>query len=487
MRRITIDPITRLEGHGKIEIFLDDRGDVHRAFLQVPELRGFEKFCEGRPAEELPRITTMICGVCPTAHHMAGTKALDDLFKVEPTSAAKKIRELMYSAFYAEDHILHFFFLGGPDFVVGPQAPAAERNILGVIAKAGIEAGGKVIEMRKRLRGVLRIIGGKPIQPSCGLPGGVSKGINEEERKFILSAGQNAVELCKFALQIFDGIVLKNKAYVDLITGDVYRHRTYYMGLVDRNNKVNFYDGLIRVVDPNGKEYAKFRPQEYLDHIREHVEPWTYVKFCYLKNVGWKGFVDGQDSGVYRVAPLARLNASDGMATPLAQAEYERMYATLGGKPVHGTLAYHWARLIEAMYAAERVVELSSDPEITSTDIVNLPTATPRNGVGVVEAPRGTLIHHYQTDEKGIITNANLIVATQHNSAAMNMSIEKAAKSLIHNGEVSEGILNMIEMAFRAYDPCHACATHSLSGSMPLEVSLYDSAGNLVRRISRGE
>ncbi|GAI78076.1 unnamed protein product, partial [marine sediment metagenome] len=274
MRKVTIDPITRLEGHGKIEIFLNDKGDVEKAYLQVPELRGFEKFCEGRPAEEMPRITTMICGVCPTAHHVASTKALDDLFKVEPTSTAKKIRELMYCAFQAEDHILHFFFLGGPDFVVGPQAPAGERNILGVIAKAGLETGGKVIEVRKRLRNILRAIGGKPVMPSCGLPGGVSKAITEDERKEFIESAEYAVDFSKFALGLFDDIVLKNKDYVDLVTGDIYKHRTYYMGMVDENNKVNFYDGKIRVVDPNGKEFAKFKPQEYLDHIREHVEPW---------------------------------------------------------------------------------------------------------------------------------------------------------------------------------------------------------------------
>ncbi len=487
MKKITIDPITRLEGHGKIEIFLNDEGNCERAYLQIPELRGFEKFAEGRPAEEMPRITTMICGVCPTAHHMASTKALDDLWKVEPTSTAKKIRELMYNAFVAEDHILHFFFLGGPDFVVGPQAPAAERNILGVIAKAGMETGGKVIEMRKRMRNILRIIAGKPVMPSCGLPGGVSKAINEDERKTIIEAGEYGVEFCKVALGLFGDIVLKNKEYVDLIVGDIYTHRTYYMGVVDENNKVNFYDGKIRVVDPNGKEFTLFKAQEYLDHVREHVEPWSYVKCCYLKNVGWKGFVDGEESGVFRVAPLARLNVSDGMATPLAQEAYEKLYEVLGGKPVHNTLAFHWARLVEALYASERVLELAHDPELTSPDIVNLPTETPKEGVGIVEAPRGTLIHHYQTDDRGILTKVNLIVATQNNSAAINMSIEKAAKSLIKNGEAPDGILNMIEMAFRAYDPCHACATHSLQGRMPFEVNIYDPKGDLVKRLQRGE
>ena len=485
MKKVTIDPITRLEGHGKIEIFLDDAGRCQRAFFQIPELRGFEKFSVGRPAEEMPRITTMICGVCPTAHHMAATKTLDDLFKVDPPSAAKKIRELMYCAFQAEDHILHFFFLGGPDFVVGPQAPAAERNILGVIGKVGLEAGSRVIEMRKRLRNVLRIIGGKPVMPTCGLPGGVSKQISEEERETIIQAGEYAVDFCKFALEVFDQIVLQNKEYLDLVTGDVYKHRTYYMGLVDGENKVNFYDGLIRVVDPNGKEFAKFRVQDYLDHIAEHVEPWTYVRFSYLKKLGWRGFIDGDDTSIYRVAPLARLNAADGMATPLAQEAYQKMYETFGEKPVHNTLAYHWARLIEALYAAERILELARDPELTSPDIVNLPTATPKEGMGVVEAPRGTLIHHYQTDERGVLTKVNLIVATQNNSAAINMSVDKAARSLIENGEISEGLLNMVEMAFRAYDPCHACATHALPGQMPLEIIVRDRSGNEVKRLFR--
>ncbi|HID92479.1 MAG TPA: Ni/Fe hydrogenase subunit alpha, partial [bacterium (Candidatus Stahlbacteria)] len=471
MKKVTIDPITRLEGHGKIEIFLNDQGNVDRAFLQIPELRGFEKFCEGRPAEEMPRITPRICGVCPTAHHMASTKALDDLFKVEPTSVAKKIRELMYSAFMLEDHTLHFFFLGGPDFVMGPDAPAAERNILGVIAKVGLETASKVIEIRKRCREIITLIGGKVVHPVCGVPGGVSKGITEEDRKGIVDTAKFGVEFAKFALQLFDDVVLKNKEYVDLVAGDIYKHRTYYMGLVDENNRINFYDGAIRVVDPNGKEFIKFKAQEYLDHIAEHVEPWTYVRFAYLKNVGWKGFVDGEESGIYRVAPLARLNAADSIATPLAQEACEKMYDILGGKPVHNTLAFHWARLIETLYAAERMLELAEDPELTDPNIRNIPTAIPKEGVGVVEAPRGTLYHHYKTDDRGLLEEVNLIVATQNNAAAINMSIEKAAKSLIKEGKVSDGLLNMIEMGFRAYDPCHACATHSLvPGEIPLEI-----------------
>jgi F420-non-reducing hydrogenase large subunit len=257
------------------------------------------------------------------------------------------------------------------------------------------------------------------------------------------------------------------------------------MGMVDKNNKVNFYDGDVRVVTPEGKEFARFRPGEYLNHIAERVEPWSYVKFPYLKNVGWKGFVDGKDSGVYRVAPLARLNVADGMATPLAQAEYERMFTTLGGKPAHNTLAFHWARLVEALYAAERMLELAQDREITDPHIRNIPTATPDEGIGIVEAPRGTLIHHYKTDKNGIITEANLIVATVNNAAAICMSIEKAARGLIKGGKVSEGLLNMVEMAFRAYDPCFACATHTLPGKMAMSVQIRNSNGDIMQTISR--
>jgi len=485
MKKITIDPITRLEGHGKIEIFLNDEGGVENSYFQVPELRGFEKFSEGRPAEELPQITQRICGVCPEAHHMASTKTLDDLFHVDPPSPAKKLRELFYSAFYVTDHTTHFYILGGPDFIMGPDAPVAERNILGVIAKVGLELGGAVIKTRMQNHHVIQMVGGRAIHPVFGLPGGVSKGLNEEERKEVEQIAKDSVEFGKLSLKVFDDIVLKNKEYVDMIVSDAYTHRTYYMGLVDENNKVNFYDGKVRVVDPEGKEFAKYAPREYLEHVAEHVEPWSYIKFPFLKNVGWKGFVDGKDSGVFRVAPLARLNAADGMATPLAQEAYEKMYDTLGGKPVHHTLAMHWARLIEIVQAAERMLELSQDPEITSTDIRTIPTATPDEGIGIVEAPRGTLTHHYVTDERGVIKKANLIVATVNNAAAVNMSIKKAATALIKPGvEITEGLLNRIEMAWRPYDLCLACASHSLPGHPLLPIEVYDSQGKLIKRFA---
>ena len=484
-RRVSIDPITRLEGHGKIEIFLDAKGDVSRAFMQVPELRGFEKFAQGRLAEDMPQITSRICGVCPTAHHMAATKALDDLYKVTPPPAGRAIREMVYNAFMAEDHALHFYFLGGPDFVVGPTAPAAERNILGVIAKVGVETGKTVIAMRRRLRELIALAGGKVIHPVLGLPGGVAKAIKPEEQKQIQALAADAVAFAQFTLKVFEDVVLANAEYVKLITSDTFTHRTHYMGMVDDQDRPNFYDGKLKVVTPEGKEIAKFATQQYLDFIAEHVEPWSYMKFCYLKPVGWKGFTDGAESGIYAVAPLARLNVASGMATPLAQQAYEKMYQVLGGKPVHHTLGNHWARVIELLYATERLQEIAADPVLVDPNVRTLPTATPAEGVGVVEAPRGTLIHHYKTDERGVITMANLIVATQGNAARMAMGVEKAAKGLISGKEVSDGLLNMVEMAFRAYDPCLGCATHSLLGEMPLEVAIRDADGELIRVVRR--
>lgn len=481
-QRITIDPITRLEGHGKIEIFLDEQGEVANTYFQIPELRGFERFCLGRPVEEMPLLTNRICGVCPEAHHMAAAKAADMVYHVDPPRTAKLLRELLYMAFYVTDHATHFYALGGPDFVMGPEAPVAERNILGVIHKVGLEIGGKVIQARKYGHTVIEMIGGRKVHPCTSIPGGLTKGISEEERKQIEEMGRWAVEFGQFSLKLFNDIVLGNQEYVDLILGDIYTHRTYYIGMVDSNNRINFYDGRISVVDPDGQRIGKYAPTEYTDWIAEHVEPWTYLKFPYLKKVGWKGFVDGKDSGIYCATPLSRLNAADGMATPLAQEEYERFYATLGGRPVHQRLATHWARLIELLYAAEHWVELATDSEVTSPDFHTIPTEIPTEGVGIVEAPRGTLTHHYVTDEKGRLTKVNLIVGTTNNYAPISMSINKAASSLIKHGTaVTEGLLNKVEMAFRAYDPCFGCATHSLPGQMPLEVTIRNANGERIQ------
>ncbi|KAA3654888.1 MAG: Ni/Fe hydrogenase subunit alpha, partial [Calditrichaeota bacterium] len=420
MERIQIDPVTRLEGHGKIDIFLDDNGDVADCYFIVPELRGFETFCVGRPVEEMPRITTRICGVCSEAHHMASAKAADAVYGVEIPSAAKKLRELLYAAFFAGDHATHFYVLGGPDFVMGPDAPVAERNILGVIGKLGLDVGKTVIGARAKAHEIVKILGGKTIHMISAIPGGVSKGVTKEERDRIVELAKDLVEFGKFTLKVLDDIVLANKTYLDLILSDTYAHKFHSMGTVDENNHVNFYDGMVRVVDTEGREIAKYKSAEYLNNIAEHVEKWSYLKFPFLTGKGWKGFTDGQESGVYRATPLSRLNAADGMATPLAQEQYERYFETLtgdktGAKPVHQTLATHWARVVELVYAAERTLELAMDEEILSPQIRTIPTEIPGEGVGHVEAPRGTLTHHYVTDNRGILNNVNLIVGTTNN------------------------------------------------------------------------
>jgi F420-non-reducing hydrogenase large subunit len=490
--RISIDPVTRLEGHGKIDIFLDKDGAVADCFFQVPELRGFEKFCEGRPVEEMPRIMPRICGVCPEAHMMAAAKACDAVYGVELPLTAKLLRELQYNIFYVTDHTTHFYALGAPDFVMGPQSDPALRNLIGVIKKVGLEIGGQVIQCRAWGHEAAAIFGGKPVNPVNAIPGGMSKPLKPEERNRLEEICRFMVEFAKFTLKLFDDVVLANKAYVDLILNGPYYHETYSMGLVDDQNRVNFYDGKVRVVDQEGREFCKYSPPEYLQHLAERVEPWTYLKFPYLKKVGWKGFVDGKDSGVYRATPQTRLNVGDGMNTPLAQAAYEKYFETLtgdrsGSKPVHHTLAIHWARIIELLNAAERSLALVRHPEITHPEKYRaVCDKTPTEGVGIVEAPRGTLIHHYVTDEKGIVKKANLIVGTTNNHAAICMSIKKAAQGLIHKGvEVTEGTLNMVEMAFRAYDPCFGCATHSLPGQMPLTVRVLSCDGTVQSERSR--
>lgn len=496
MKRITIDPVTRLEGHARIDIFLDEEGEVANTYFQIPELRGFESFCVGRQAEEMPVITNRICGVCPEAHHMASVKALDDLFGVEPPSVAKKIRELLYMAFFITDHTTHFYALGGPDFIVGPDAPPEERNILGVIRKVGLESGKKVIACRARNHHVIQMLGGRGIHPSGGVPGGWSKAVSASERQEIEGVARENIEFARFSLGVFETIVLKNQETMDLVTSDLFLHRTYSMGTVDPQGQINFFAGKIRVVDPEGGEFLLYDPQRYMDHIAERVEPWTYLKFPYLKQVGWQGFVDGMQSGVYTTTPLSRLNVSNGMPTPLAQEEFERFFVTFGSKPldggrfqpVHHRLATHWARLIELLYASERMLQLSTDAEITSPE-VRIPVSIEQIrgvGIGSVEAPRGTLTHHYETDGRGILTRVNLIVGTTNNYAPISMSTRRAAQGLIKKGKViSQGLLNRIEMAFRLYDPCFSCATHSLPGQMPLVVRIINARGTVVDCLRR--
>jgi F420-non-reducing hydrogenase large subunit len=481
--RITIDPITRLEGHGKVEIFLDDKGEVENAYLQVPELRGFEQFCVGRKAEDMPQLTSRICGVCPVAHHYAAVKALDEAFGVKPTETALKLRELIYHGYYIYDHILHFYFLGGPDFVVGPDAPKEKRNILGVIEKVGMDTAKEVIKHRAYGQRITEILGGKPTHPVSGVPGGQTKALSEEGRKEIETMAKSCVEFARFTLQLFEDVVLKNPAYMALIQNPKLGLAVYNMGMVDDKNRVSFYDGKVRVTDQQGKEFVKFEGRDYLDHIAEHVLDWSYVKVTYLKAIGYKGLVDGPESGLYRVGPLARLNAADGMSTPGADAAYRKLFDTFGKKPVNSTLAYHWARLVELLYAAERALELATDPGITGTDIRNMKFDMKPEGVGVVEAARGTLFHHYQLTEDRMIEKVNLIVATTNNKGPICMSVREAAKELIHKGKVDDGLLNTVEMFFRAYDPCFGCASHVL-GRPTVVIDVRGHDGELVRQLA---
>jgi F420-non-reducing hydrogenase large subunit len=473
-RKISIDPITRLEGHGKIEIFLDDSGAVENTFFQIPELRGFERFVVGRPIEELPRIVTRICGVCPASHHMASAKAVDGCFGGEVAPLAHKLRDMYYQAHFIHSHIAHFYALAAPDFVLGPDADPTIRNVLGVVHKVGLEIGGAVIASRAKAQEIQRIIGGRNTQDIWCLPGGVAKGLKPEELEQIKPWVDELFDFTQFSIQLFKDVVLANPTYVDIIVNGPYTLDVHNMGLVDENNAPNFYDGKVRVVDFEGNEICKYEPNEYADFVAEHVEEWSYLKFPYLKKRGWKGFVEGIDSSLYCATPLARLNVADHMATPKAQEAFEEMFATLGGHPCRALLANHWARLVEMVQNAETLRAYCDDPEITGDQFRVIPEKITGEGVGIVEAMRGTLTHHYTCDDNAICTSANLIVGTTNNNGPIQMVTKKVAQTLIKPGvEPDQGILNMIEMAFRAFDPCYSCATHSLPGQMPLEVRVH--------------
>ncbi len=486
-RAIHIEPVTRLEGHAKIDIFLDEKGNVEDTYFQVVELRGFEEFCKGRPAEEMPRIVTRLCGVCPWPHHLASSRALDTLFDAPPPPTAHKIRELGYSAHMLESHLEHVYALGpAPDFVLGPAAEPAKRNVLGVIEAVGLEMGKKVIRHRGYAVEIENLVGGKSTHPVFSIPGGVSQGLTQEKVDRIRELADQLLAFTEVTLQVVDDVILSNKEYMQIILRkDLYYHNSYHMGMVDAAGKLTYYGGKLRVMNQEGKIVYTFTENEYLDYVAEHPVSWSYLKFPYLKKVGWKGLTDGPDSGLYRVAPLSRMNVSDGMATPKAQAAYKRFFDTLGAKPVQHSLAFHWARAIECVYAAERLQQLAHDPDILGKDYRTLSRGVKGEGIGIVEAPRGTLFHHYKSDERGVITDVNLIVASAQNYGAMNIDVRNVARALIKDGQVSNGILNMVEMGFRSYDPCFSCSTHAAIGQMPMELVLRGPQGEEIRRISR--
>jgi len=485
VKKIEINPITRLEGHGKIAIFLDDNGNVDDAFFQVVEFRGYEKFLQGMPIEEVPRTVSTICGVCRGVHFTASMKASDEVYGVEPTPTGRKLREMFFNAHYIEDHAVILYALGLPDYVVGPESSPAERNVVGLIQKVGAEIGKEVLRKRGLAVKIFELLGGKPNHPVAALPGGWSRQLSEEERQQILKWSDELIELGQLTLKVFGDVVLQNPQYMDLVTGDMYKVEVGYMGSVDEEGRITYYDGLQKVIDADGNEVGTFKGKEYLDFISERVQPWSYLKFPYQKKVGgWKGIQDGSGTSLYSVGPLARFNVGKGMDTPLAQEAFEQFFEAFNERPVHYIQAYHWARAIELLNAAEKLKALAEDPEITSPDTVAELGEVTGEGVGIIEAPRGTLIHHYQTDEKGIVTNANLIVATTHNNGPINIAVKKAAKHFIKEGKVDEGILNYVEMAFRPYDLCLACATHTVTGgSVPLELNVYTSDGKLYRQL----
>ena len=447
-RVINIAPITRIEGHASIVINLDDNGNVEDSKVYFKALRGFEKFVEGKPAEELPRIVNRICGICPWHHHLASNKAVDRCFGVTPPPAGQKLRELMQIISHAEDKLLHFFFLAAADFVIGPDSDYSVRNVIG-IAKANPELAQKIVSMRYKLKMILEKFAGKAIHPVAGVVGGFAKPMTEEDRKEILNQMQEILDFALFTIDFAKKDLFPK--YLDVIQ-NVGVINTGFIGTVDEDGALNLYDGNLRIMKSDGT-YTDFDPQEYTNYIGEHVEPYSYGKMPYAKfwNEGFSLDLDNP-RGIYRANCLARINVCDSIKTPKAQAELEEFREKFG-RPAQATLLYHWARLIEEVYACERAIELLNDPEITDPNIRTDATPKAGRGVGCVEAPRGTLIHDYTTDENGLIVTANLIVGTTHNLGPINLSVKQAAKSLIKDGNVDEGILNKVEMAVRAYDP----------------------------------
>lgn len=477
-KTITIAPVTRIEGHAKVTIELDDTGNVDRTFVNVVELRGFEKFCIGRPVEELPRIVTSICGVCPWSHHLASAKTNDVIFGVEPPPTGRKLRELCNAIAFTEEHILHFFFLAGPDFIMGPDADYTVRNVFGV-AQANPEIGRKVIRARHLGAQMLGILSGKSIHPVTAVPGGFSKPLTEAERQKLLPMAQEVLEFAKFGIAFAKENLFPK--YLDEIAS-IGVIETGFLGTVTDDGTLDLYDGKARLMKPDGT-YEEFAYDQYKDYIEEHVEPWSYLKFPYAKKWGAFNMDPDAPSGIYRTNTLARINVADRMATPLAQAEFEEFREKFG-RPAQQTLLYNYTRLIELLYNAELIIELLNDPDITGKETRVPVTPRAAHAVGCVEAPRGTLIHEYETDDDGLVTNVNLIVGTTHNNAPINMSVNQAAKTLIKDGKYDQGTLNKVEMAIRAYDPCLSCATHKLDGTLPVRIDIVNKDGELIESLT---
>jgi NAD-reducing hydrogenase large subunit len=471
-RSITIEPVTKIEGHAKVTIHLDDQGEVADARFHVTEFRGFEKFCEGRMLWDMPVLTERACGICPVSHHLASAKACDDLLGATIPPAAQQLRQLMHMGQTIHSHALHFFFFAAPDLIVGPDADPIKRSVMGVV-EADPELAKKAIRLRQIGQTAVERVGGRKIHPVTAIPGGMSKPLDHRDRFEMLQEVGEAIDLARLAV---DTAKRLNEKYADIIPTFAALD-TCYSGTV-KEGCLELYDGQLRIVDPAGRMLVEFDPRHYLQHIGERVEDWSYLKFPFYKGKGWP-------DGVYRVNSLARLNVAEKIATPLAAAEH-REFKQLGrGKPVRESLYYHYARAIELLYAAERMKELLLDDRIVAREVRIPVQRRAGEGVGVVEAPRGTLFHHYWADEVGKVTKVNLIVATAQNNSAMNMSVAQVARQFLKGGRLTEGLLNRVEMAIRCYDPCISCATHAV-GTMPLVLQLYSAKGVLLDQVGRG-
>ncbi|MFC1983612.1 Ni/Fe hydrogenase subunit alpha [Chloroflexota bacterium] len=466
-RKIIIEPVTRIEGHGKVTIHLDDKGNVDKARLHITQVRGFEKFCEGRLFWEMPVITPRICGICPVSHHLASAKAGDMILGVKLTPTAEMLRRLLHMAQFVQSHALHFFHLASPDLLFGMDADPAKRNIMGIIAEMP-EIAKKGVKIRAFGQKIIEILGDKKVHPNAAIPGGMNKALAPEKRDEILSQVDDIIADCQFAVDLIrDYCVQHSEEAASFASFD-----TGYLGLVDANGNVEYYDGKLRLKDSKGITLEDdVAPERYLSIIEEKVEDWSYLKFPYYKKLGYP-------RGIYRVGPLGRLNVADGCSTPLANKEFSEFKQLNDNGTVSGSLYFHYARMIEMLNAAEEIKALLQNELICSKDIWINSSNINEEGIGVIEAPRGTLIHHYWVDTSGKIRKVNLIVATGHNNLAMNRAVYEVAREFIKDGKVTEGILNRVEVAIRCYDPCFSCSTHAL-GQMPLEVAIYDSEGNI--------
>jgi len=473
-QKITIEPVTRIEGHGKVTIHLDEQGEVEKTFFHVDEFRGLEKFCEGRPHYEMPQITQRICGICPISHHLAAAKACDAVSRVKPTRTASLLRELMHMGQVVQSHGMHFFHLAAPDLLFGFDADPATRNVFRII-KENPTLALKAVNLRRFGQQIIERLGGKRVHANFAVPGGVNVPLTNENRKAIAAEIKTMIEISKEAISIAKNWLEANQDTVENFAS----FPSSYMGMVDNEGGLQLYDGEIRVRGAQGELLAQFKPEHYLSYIAEHVEPWSFLKHPYLRLLGWpKGF--------YRVGPLGRMNVIDKIGTPLAQNEFKLFRSINGGKPVEGSLYYHYARVIEVLYCVERIGELLDDPGIMSSDVRNYPPLEEKagQGVGVIEAPRGTLFHDYGTDENGLLTRVNLIVATGNNNWAMHSAAGAVAKAYVKGNRLTEGMLNRVEAAIRCYDPCLSCSTHAL-GRMPLEIKLLAADGTELDRLSR--